>query len=103
MILTFHLPSIDSCLHKTYFYVPMDVQVSLSARQLIHALLNRDPASRLGSNGGSSAIKEHAFFRGINWPLIRCMVCPLVFCSGKKKSRGVNFDPFRLYVFIFNG
>lgn len=52
----------------------MDVQVSLAARQLIHALLNRDPATRLGSEGGSNAIKEHAFFRGINWPLIRCMV-----------------------------
>lgn len=61
----------------------MYVQVSLAARQLIHALLNRDPATRLGSEGGSNAIKEHAFFRGINWPLIRCMVCILGFCLWK--------------------
>nr|GEV66160.1 putative LOV domain-containing protein [Tanacetum cinerariifolium] len=62
-------------LHKDLTF-PSSIPVSLSARQLIHALLNRDPASRLGSNGGSSAIKEHAFFRGINWPLIRCMSPP---------------------------
>lgn len=62
----------------------MDVQVSLAARQLIHALLNRDPATRLGSHGGASAIKDHAFFRGINWPLIRCMVCTIDFLSSKK-------------------
>ncbi|KAF3541968.1 hypothetical protein F2Q69_00019366 [Brassica cretica] len=34
-------------------------------------LLNRDPSSRLGSKGGANEIKQHAFFRGINWPLIR--------------------------------
>ena len=50
------------------------LQVSLAARQLIHALLNRDPASRLGSNTGANEIKEHLFFRGLNWPLIRHMV-----------------------------
>ncbi|KAL8200123.1 hypothetical protein R6Q57_011462 [Mikania cordata] len=62
-------------LHKDLTF-PSSIPVSLSARQLIHALLNRDPDMRLGSNGGASAIKEHAFFRGINWPLIRCMSPP---------------------------
>nr|AML78705.1 putative LOV domain-containing protein [Solidago canadensis] len=62
-------------LHKDLTF-PSSIPVSLAARQLIHALLNRDPAARLGSNGGSSEIKEHAFFRGINWPLIRCMTPP---------------------------
>ncbi|XAR71133.1 Non-specific serine/threonine protein kinase [Bertholletia excelsa] len=55
---------------------PSSIQVSLAARQLIHALLNRDPASRLGSSSGANEIKEHPFFRGINWPLIRCMSPP---------------------------
>jgi len=50
------------------------VQVSLVGRQLINTLLNRDPSSRLGSKGGANEIKQHAFFRGINWPLIRGMV-----------------------------
>lgn len=59
----------------------MELQVSLAARQLINALLNRDPASRLGSNSGASEIKEHPFFRVINWPLIRCMVLVILLFS----------------------
>lgn len=62
-------------LHKDLTF-PSSIPVSLAARQLINALLNRDPASRLGSKGGADEIKQHAFFRGINWPLIRCMEPP---------------------------
>ncbi|KAK9987502.1 hypothetical protein SO802_027741 [Lithocarpus litseifolius] len=53
---------------------PSSISVSLAARQLINALLQRDPVNRLGSNTGANEIKGHPFFRGINWPLIRCMV-----------------------------
>nr|AML79642.1 putative LOV domain-containing protein [Uncarina grandidieri] len=62
-------------LHKDLTF-PSSIQVTLAAKQLIHALLNRDPASRLGSNGGANEIKQHPFFRGVNWPLIRCMSPP---------------------------
>ncbi|XP_049934272.1 uncharacterized protein LOC116256790 isoform X2 [Nymphaea colorata] len=62
-------------LHKDLTF-PSSVPVSLEARQLIHRLLHRDPISRLGSNGGANEIKQHPFFRGINWPLIRCMMPP---------------------------
>ncbi|GAA0163994.1 hypothetical protein LIER_19734 [Lithospermum erythrorhizon] len=62
-------------LHKDLTF-PSSIPVSLAARQLIHALLNKDPASRLGSNGGANEIKGHPFFREINWPLIRCMSPP---------------------------
>nr|AML79161.1 putative LOV domain-containing protein [Urtica dioica] len=55
---------------------PSSIQVSLAARQLINALLQKDPAARLGSNMGSNEIKQHPFFRGINWPLIRGMTPP---------------------------
>nr|AML78250.1 putative LOV domain-containing protein [Chlorogalum pomeridianum] len=55
---------------------PSSIPASLAARQLIHALLHRDPASRLGSNTGANEIKQHPFFRDINWPLIRCMTPP---------------------------
>nr|AML77156.1 putative LOV domain-containing protein [Portulaca suffrutescens] len=61
-------------LHKDLTF-PSSIPVSLAARLLINALLNRDPASRLGS-GGVEEIKQHPFFRGINWPLIRCMNPP---------------------------
>nr|AML77943.1 putative LOV domain-containing protein [Tropaeolum peregrinum] len=62
-------------LHKDLTF-PSSIPVSLAGRQLINALLNRDPASRLGSNAGANEIKQHPFFRGMNWPLIRCMRPP---------------------------
>ncbi|PIA34146.1 hypothetical protein AQUCO_03800012v1 [Aquilegia coerulea] len=62
-------------LHKDLTF-PNSIPASLAARQLIHELLQRDPANRLGSNGGANEIKQHPFFREINWPLIRCMNPP---------------------------
>nr|AML79590.1 putative LOV domain-containing protein [Corydalis linstowiana] len=62
-------------LHKDLTF-PSSIPVSLPARQLIHGLLHRDPAHRLGSTTGANEIKQHLFFRGINWPLIRCMNPP---------------------------
>lgn len=47
------------------------MQVSLAGRQLIYRLLHRDPANRLGSYEGANEIKQHPFFRGINWALVR--------------------------------
>jgi len=52
------------------------MQVSLAARQLMYRLLHRDPANRLGSYEGASEIKQHTFFRGINWALVRTVVPP---------------------------
>ncbi|WJX57442.1 non-specific serine/threonine protein kinase [Trifolium repens] len=49
-------------------------KVSLGTKQLIYHLLQRDPSSRLGSKGGANDIKNHSFFRGVNWALVRCTV-----------------------------
>ncbi|AET03431.2 putative protein kinase AGC-RSK-2 family [Medicago truncatula] len=65
----------SNILHKDLTF-PSSIPASLAARQLINALLQRDPASRLGSATGSNEIKQHPFFRGINWPLIRNMSPP---------------------------
>ncbi|KAG7011841.1 Phototropin-2 [Cucurbita argyrosperma subsp. argyrosperma] len=55
---------------------PLSIKVSLAGKQLIDALLQRDPARRLGSSTGSDEIKRHPFFRHINWPKIRTMTPP---------------------------
>ncbi|GMJ00544.1 phototropin 2, NON PHOTOTROPIC HYPOCOTYL 1-LIKE [Hibiscus trionum] len=65
----------SNILHKDLTF-PSSIPASLAARQLINALLNRDPGSRLGSTTGANEIKQHPFFRSINWPLIRCMSPP---------------------------
>ncbi|KAG0467894.1 hypothetical protein HPP92_017222 [Vanilla planifolia] len=62
-------------LHKDLTF-PSSIPVSLAARQLINGLLQREPANRLGSNGGANEIKQHIFFCEIKWPLIRCMNPP---------------------------
>ncbi|KAI4318598.1 hypothetical protein MLD38_032279 [Melastoma candidum] len=83
-------------LHKDLAF-PSSIPVSLPGRQLIHALLQRDPANRLGSINGANDIKQHPFFQGINWPLIRCMApppleAPLELIKKDLKAKDVNWD-----------
>ncbi|KAL6640632.1 hypothetical protein ACP70R_021755 [Stipagrostis hirtigluma subsp. patula] len=62
-------------LHKDIRF-PASVPVSLAGRQLMYRLLHRDPANRLGSDEGANEIKQHPFFRGINWALVRATAHP---------------------------
>eukprot|EP00262_Sarcandra_glabra_P011833 TRINITY_DN291_c0_g1_i1.p1 TRINITY_DN291_c0_g1~~TRINITY_DN291_c0_g1_i1.p1 ORF type:complete len:644 (+),score=114.02 TRINITY_DN291_c0_g1_i1:192-1934(+) len=62
-------------LHKDLKF-PGSISVSLHARQLMYRLLHRDPRNRLGSSEGANEIKQHPFFRGVNWALVRCMTPP---------------------------
>nr|AML78314.1 putative LOV domain-containing protein [Daphne giraldii] len=83
-------------LHKDLTF-PSSIPVSLAARQLVNALLNRDPAQRLGSKTGANEIKQHPFFRGINWPLIRCMsppslIAPLELIGKDPKGKDVQWE-----------
>ncbi|KAK7404645.1 hypothetical protein VNO78_05600 [Psophocarpus tetragonolobus] len=62
-------------LHKDLKF-PKNKRVSFSAKQLMYRLLNRDPKGRLGSREGANEIKNHPFFRGVNWALVRCAKPP---------------------------
>lgn len=57
--------------------------VSFQARDLISGLLVKEPDNRLGSEKGAAEIKQHPFFEGMNWALIRCAIPPEVpeFCD----------------------
>ncbi|XP_015901964.3 serine/threonine-protein kinase KIPK2 [Ziziphus jujuba] len=57
--------------------------VSFQARDLISGLLVKEPEHRLGSEKGAAEIKQHPFFEGLNWALIRCAIPPEVpeFCD----------------------
>ena len=50
--------------------------VSFGARDLIRGLLAKEPQHRLGSKRGATEIKQHPFFEGVNWALIRCTTPP---------------------------
>lgn len=57
---------------------PKEPAVPTAAKDLISQLLIKDPARRLGSTTGSSAIKHHSFFQGVNWALLRCTSPPFI-------------------------
>ncbi|KAG0204486.1 hypothetical protein BGX28_003580 [Mortierella sp. GBA30] len=65
-------PFYDENIHEMYRKILQDElrfpdEVSAEARSLLSALLTRDPNQRLGNNG-SSAIKQHEFFKPISFP-----------------------------------
>ncbi|KAI3793819.1 hypothetical protein L1987_36441 [Smallanthus sonchifolius] len=57
---------------------PKEPVIPATAKDLISQLLVKDPAKRLGSTMGASAIKKHSFFQGVNWALLRCTTPPYV-------------------------
>ncbi|KAH7297067.1 hypothetical protein KP509_26G051600 [Ceratopteris richardii] len=50
--------------------------VSHAAKDLIEGLLVKDPEERLACRRGAVEIKQHAFFEGVNWALVRSMAPP---------------------------
>ena len=52
--------------------------MSSSCRNLVKKLLVKDPAKRLGFKSGASEIKSHAFFKTVQWDLLRNQKPPLV-------------------------
>ncbi|MCO5609895.1 hypothetical protein L7F22_064129 [Adiantum nelumboides] len=57
---------------------PETPPVSFPARDLIRGLLVKDPEQRIGCKRGATEIKQHPFFEGVNWALIRSMAPPEV-------------------------
>lgn len=57
---------------------PDSPATSYAARDLIRGLLVKEPQHRLGVKRGATEIKQHPFFEGVNWALIRCSTPPEV-------------------------
>ncbi|KAD5316926.1 hypothetical protein R6Q59_032191 [Mikania micrantha] len=57
---------------------PESPSTSYASRDLIRGLLAKEPQNRLGVKRGATEIKQHAFFEGVNWALIRCSTPPEV-------------------------
>lgn len=55
---------------------PESPGVSFAARDLIRGLLVKEPQHRLAFKRGATEIKQHPFFEGVNWALIRCASPP---------------------------
>ncbi|KAK6936176.1 Protein kinase domain [Dillenia turbinata] len=57
---------------------PREPNIPGTAKDLISQLLAKDPARRLGSTMGASAVRHHPFFQGVNWALLRCIPPPFI-------------------------
>ncbi|MQM17948.1 hypothetical protein Taro_050931, partial [Colocasia esculenta] len=55
---------------------PESPVVSFAVRDLIRGLLVKEPQHRLAFKRGATEIKQHTFFEGVNWALIRCASPP---------------------------
>ena len=51
---------------------------STVARDLIRGLLVKEPQKRIAFTRGATEIKQHPFFEGVNWALVRSMAPPSV-------------------------
>ncbi|XP_021740765.1 serine/threonine-protein kinase D6PKL1-like [Chenopodium quinoa] len=68
---------------------PESPAVSFQARDLIRGLLVKEPQHRLAYKRGATEIKQHPFFEGVNWALIRCASPPEI-------PRPVEFERIRV-------
>ncbi|XP_075644824.1 serine/threonine-protein kinase D6PKL2 [Castanea sativa] len=57
---------------------PESPATTYASRDLIKGLLVKEPQHRLGVKRGATEIKQHPFFEGVNWALIRCSTPPEV-------------------------
>ncbi|KAJ4832184.1 hypothetical protein Tsubulata_009007 [Turnera subulata] len=76
---------------------PSNPIVSFHARDLIRGLLIKEPENRLGSARGAAEIKQHSFFEGLNWALIRCAIppeMPTAFSQDKDSPKGADTEEF---------
>ncbi|KAK4358788.1 hypothetical protein RND71_021017 [Anisodus tanguticus] len=93
-------------LHKDLKF-PGSIPGSLQVKQLMYRLLHRDPKNRLGAREGANEIKQHPFFRGVNWALIRCMnppkldSAPLLGTEAEKEAKDINREMEDIQTNIF--
>jgi serine/threonine protein kinase len=57
---------------------PDEPDTSREAKHLLKGLLHTNPKKRLGAEHGASDIKEHPWFKPVNWALIRNQTPPMV-------------------------
>ncbi|XP_010486995.1 PREDICTED: serine/threonine-protein kinase AGC1-5-like [Camelina sativa] len=79
---------------------PDSPHVSSAARDLIRGLLVKDPHRRIAYTRGATEIKQHPFFEGVNWALVRSAspphipdpvdLGPYTASKGKAKNHGVG-------------
>ncbi|KAI8357358.1 kinase-like domain-containing protein [Choanephora cucurbitarum] len=76
-----------------YQPAPYGCNVSSNTKNLIRKLLHKDENQRLGSRAGAADIKQHPFFKSINFALLRNMTPPITPII--QKPNGIDAINFR--------
>lgn len=80
-----------SCFGKVKF--PRGV-IGEDGKQFVKGLLNRNPKHRLGAQRDAAELKEHPFFKSIDWDLLAQRAIPPPFKPYVDSDESVaNFDP----------
>jgi protein-serine/threonine kinase len=59
-------------------HTPLNCKLSSKLKHLIKKLLVHDPSSRLGYNGGATEIKDHPYFKGVEFQLLKNQKPPII-------------------------
>ncbi|KAI5068282.1 hypothetical protein GOP47_0016627 [Adiantum capillus-veneris] len=73
------------------------LQVDNACKSLVQGLLTKDPSKRLGSSRGACEIKQHTFFKGLNWALIGEMRPPLLGSSLNIQHKNFTTQDFEYF------
>lgn len=72
---------------------PYNGNISSNGKNLIRKLLHKDENARLGSKAGAADVKQHPFFKNINFALLRNMTPPII--PAVVKANGIDAINFR--------
>ncbi|KAG2200383.1 hypothetical protein INT47_002297 [Mucor saturninus] len=70
---------------------PHNASITNAGKNLIRKLLHKDENCRLGSRAGAADVKQHVFFKNINFALLRNMTPPIIPAT----SNGMDAVNFR--------
>ena len=76
------IQSIQNLIKKCHLefstHTPQGLKLSTKVKKLIKKLLKYEPHKRLGFKGGAIEIKDHPFFDGVEFQLLRSQIPPIV-------------------------
>src|SRR6478735_351495 len=79
--------------HFSHQPAPYGGSISSNAKSLIRKLLCKNDEQRLGSRAGAVDVKQHPFFKNINFALLRNMTPPIK--PAIHKPNGIDAINFR--------
>ncbi|KAJ1788308.1 serine/threonine protein kinase, AGC [Coemansia sp. RSA 2167] len=75
----------------TFLHPPTHQAVSAPCKALVRRLLTKSDKKRLGSRAGAADVKQHAWFKGLTWALLRNRTPPILPLADPQKQQLLQF------------